>query len=70
MTNRETIKKLSDLYHEERTKDYKENTRIFQERFEILASLKKPVEQVEKQESYHAYIARRYKEIEELTNDR
>jgi hypothetical protein len=61
------IRKLSDLYHEERTRDYKKNLQIFLEREKIIKSYK--TLKVEKQESYFAYIARRYKETEELTND-
>lgn len=70
MTDKGVLIRLSDMYHEERTRNYRENLKHAQERSRIIDEIVKRHKVPEKQESYHAYIARRYKEVEEITNDK
>lgn len=60
----ELSKQMSDYYHIERTKNFNRNIHEARQRSKLMDSRVKPVE---KQESYHAYISRRYKEIEDST---
>tara|TARA_R100000541_G_scaffold1705_5_gene6578 strand:+ start:6970 stop:7182 length:213 start_codon:yes stop_codon:yes gene_type:complete len=61
----ELSRQMSDYYHIERSKNFRRNMHEAQQRSKLMDLSVTPVE---KQESYHAYIARRYKEIEDTTN--
>jgi len=61
----ELSRQMSDYYYIERSKNFRRNIHDAQQRSKLMELRVKPVE---KQESYHAYIARRYKEIEDTTN--
>jgi hypothetical protein len=58
----ELNRQISDYYHIERSKNFRRNVHDAQQRSKLMDLSITPIE---KQESYHAYIARRYKEIEE-----
>ncbi|HAW03084.1 MAG TPA: hypothetical protein DCW83_00275 [Saprospirales bacterium] len=61
----ELNRQMSDYYHEERMLRFRQNIKDAAFRGKMMDMKVMPVE---KQESYHAYIARRYKELEDITN--
>ena len=59
-TNPKFLRELSDMYHKERTDNFRENLRTMLERDREIEHIIKN----QQQESYHNYIARRLKETE------
>ena len=59
-TDPKFLRELSDMYHKERTENFRENIKNMQE-----ISIQIEEMQTEKQESYYDYIARRLKETKD-----
>jgi len=59
-TDPKFLRELSDMYHKERTENFRENIRNMQNRSRQIEEM-----QTEKQESYHDYIARRLRETKD-----